>query len=419
MKTTILSIILLALLSNLIEAQKINEWRPENRTGVSAETGLMKSWPEAGPTMLWSNLELAGGYSSPSFGTNVIYITGTKDTDDILYALSMEGKIMWQTVMGRAWKGSNNPESRATPTVEGNKVYTCSGNGDLACIDATNGKIIWSYKASEINKGTFGRWGIAESLLIDGDKIYYSPGGSETMTIALKKATGDVIWKSASLNDKPGYVSPILITFAGKKMVVNASLGHIFGVDASNGEILWKVSHELSSDPNLQRFELIKCTTPLYKEGMVYVTGGYDTGGMMVKIGADGKSATVAWTDPVLDDHHGGVVLVNGYIYGSNWLNNSNGNWCCIDWNTGKKIWEEHWNTKGSVISAEGMLYIYEEKLGNVGLVKANPEKFDLVSSFKVTLGDAGPFWAHPVIHNGILYLRHTNALMAYNIKAK
>jgi outer membrane protein assembly factor BamB len=127
----------------------------------------------------------------------------------------------------------------------------------------------------------------------------------------------------------------------------------------------------------------------------------------------------VVWTDKVLDVHHGGVVLVNGYIYGSNWLNNSTGNWCCIDWKTGKKMWEQKWNCKGSIISAEGMLYIYDERSGNVGLLKANPEKFDLVSSFKVSLGNAGPFWAHPVIHNGILYLRHSNALMAYDIKEK
>jgi len=140
---------------------------------------------------------------------------------------------------------------------------------------------------------------------------------------------------------------------------------------------------------------------------------------MMVKMAGDGMSAEVAWTDDVLDVHHGGVVLIDGYIYGSNWLNNGDGNWCCLDWKTGKKMWEEHWNCKGSIISAEGMLYIYEEKRGNVGLLKANPEKFDLVSSFQVTQGNMGPFWAHPVIHNGILYLRHTNALMAYSIKAK
>jgi outer membrane protein assembly factor BamB len=414
MKTKTLTIILLTLLSGSVWAQKINEWRPENRTGVSAETGLMKSWPANGPTLLWSNLELGKGYSQPAFGANTIYITGLSGSDDVLYALSMNGKILWKTVMGRAWTGAT-PESRATPTIEGNKVYTTSGLGDLACIDGTTGKVIWSYKASELNKGTYGSWGIAESVLIDGDKIYFSPGGPETTTIALNKNTGSVIWKSASLNDKPGYVSPILVNYAGKKMIINASLGHFYGVDASNGEILWKVAHEAREGNR----DLIKCTTPLFKDGMAYVTGGYNTGGMMVKIAADGRSATVAWTDPVLDDHHGGVVLLNGYIYGSNWINNNTGNWCCIDWKTGKKMWEEKWNNKGSIISAEGLLYIYDEKDGNVGLVKPDPQKFNLISSFKVTLGDAGPFWAHPVIHNGILYMRHTNALMAYDIKAR
>ncbi len=449
----------LTLISGFIQAQGISEWRPENRTGVSAEKGLLKSWPELGPNLLWSNLELTKGNSTVSFGTNVIYTTGTQGENDILYALDMNGKLLWQTVIGRAWNQSF-PESRATPTIEGNKVYTTSGLGDLACADGTTGKIIWSYKASEENKGTYGNWGIAESLLIDGNKVYYSPGGAETMTIALNKETGSVIWKSVSLNDKPGYVSPILVNYAGKKMLINVSLAHLFAVDASNGDILWKVEHQKpelgprpapapGSGPNPmppagqappagqtpppagqippagQRpptgsrppMDLILCTTPIFKDGMVYVTGGYNIGGMMVKIADDGKSANVVWTDKVLDDHHGGVVLIDGYIYGSNWINNSDGNWCCIEWATGKKMWEEHWNCKGSIIAADGMLYIYDEKNGFAGLLKANPEKFELVSSFKVTLGSAGPFWAHPVIHNGILYLRHTNALMAYKIK--
>ena len=414
MKILMLSFIISGLLSLTAEAQNISDWRPDNRTGLSSEKGLLKSWPAGGPKLIWSNLELGSGYSQPSFGTDKIYITGNVKNDDILYALSPDGKILWQTIMGRAWTASN-PESRATPTVDGNRVYTCSGLGDLACIDGTLGKIIWSYKASEVNRGTYGNWGIAESPIVDGNKIYYSPGGPLTMTIALDKSTGNVIWKSPSLNDKPGYVSPILVNYAGKKMIINVSLGHIFGVDAATGQILWKVSHESSGG---QR-DLIKCTTPLFKNGMVYVTGGYDTGGMMVKIADDGKSARVVWTDNVLDNHHGGVVEIDGYIYGSNWLNNNNGNWCCIEWNTGKKMWEEHWNCKGSIISADGMMYIYDEKNGNVGLLKVDPGKFDLVSSFRVTLGKTGPFWAHPVIHNGILYLRHTNALMAYDIKAK
>lgn len=394
-------------------AQQISEWREEDRTGVSAETGLMDSWPEGGPALLWSYLELPDGYSSPSFGNDRIYITGTEGSDDFLVALDMDGSLLWKTAMGRAWSGST-PESRATPTVQGDRVYTCSGLGDIACFDGTTGEIIWSYRASESNNGTYGRWGIAESLLIDGEKLYFSPGGPETMTIALDKNNGTLIWRSESLGDKPGYVSPIIVDYAGKRMIVNASLDHAFGVDASSGEILWKVPHANAR----QGREDIKCVTPLFHDGHVYVTGGYDTGGMMVRIAENGKSAEVVWTDEVLDVHHGGVVLVDGYIYGSNWLHNGDGNWCCLAWDTGDTMWEEHWNCKGSIIAAEGMLYIYDEKRGNVGLVKATPEKFDLVSSFRVTQGNAGPFWAHPVIHNGVLYLRHTNALMAYDIKA-
>jgi len=414
MKTSILVLFFVLLCLQITLAQQISEWRPENRTGVSAETGLLKSWQAEGPMLLWSTADLLKGNSSVTFGNNSIYTTGTKDSLDILFALNMNGKIRWQTAMGRAWNESF-PESRSTPTVEGTKVYTCSGYGDIACIDGISGKIIWSYKASELNKGTYGNWGIAESLLIDGNKLYFSPGGPETMTIAINKTNGSLIWKSASLDDKPAYVSPILVEYAGKKMIINVSLGHVFAVDASNGEIVWKVAHKKAMPGD----DLIFCVTPLFHDGKVYVTGGYDIGGVMLNIADDGKSANVAWTDSILDVHHGGVVLVNGYIYGSNWLNNSNGNWCCIDWNTGKKMWEEHWNCKGSIISAEGMLYIYDEKKGNVGLLKANPGKFDLVSTFKVTQGVSGPFWSHPVIHNGILYLRHNNALMAYDIKVK
>ncbi len=413
-RTTTLTIILLSIFSGFLSAQEISEWREENRTGNSAETGLLKSWPANGPQLIWENLDLAKGHSSVTFGNNKIYTTGNSGNDDILYALDMNGKILWQTVYGRAWKASN-PESRATPTVEGNRVYCTSGFGDLACIDGNTGKIVWTYKASELHKGTYGSWGIAESLLLDGNKVYYSPGGPETMTIALDKTKGTLLWKSASLNDKPGYVSPILVNYGGKKMIINVSLGHAFGVDASNGDILWKVVHEARAGGR----DLIKCVTPLFNNGRVYVTGGYDTGGMMIEIAKDGKSAKAVWTDKVLDVHHGGVVLVNGYIYGANWLNNGNGNWCCIEWNTGKKMWEEHWHNKGSIIYADGMLYIYEEKTGNVGLLKPGSAKFDLVSTFKVTQGSPGPYWAHPVIKNGILYLRHSNALMAYNIKAK
>jgi outer membrane protein assembly factor BamB len=245
--------------------------------------------------------------------------------------------------------------------------------------------------------------------------VYFTPGGPETMTIALYKMTGKLIWKSESLNDDPAYVSPVLISYSGKKLLINVSASYVFAVDPISGKIVWKIKH---LDINPSKAEVIKCVTPLYHEGKIYVTGGYDHGGIMLNLTDGGNNVTLAWTDQVLDIHHGGAVLLNGYIYGSNWLNNNDGNWCCIDWNTGTKKWEEHWKCKGSIISAEGMLYIYDERNGFVGLVRANPEKFDLVSSFKIKQGSTGPFWAHPVIHNGKLYIRHMNTLMAYNIKS-
>ncbi len=401
--------------------QQISEWREENRTGISSETGLLKSWQEEGPELIWSIVELPKGHSQVSFGNNTIYLTGNDGQNDILVALDTFGKIKWQTVYGRSWTASN-PESRCTPTVEDKRVYVSSGYGDLACIDAESGAIIWSLKASETYKGTYGEWGIAESLIIDGQKLYFTPGGPETMTIALDKATGDLIWKSASLNDGPAYVSPILINYAGKKIIINVSLHLIFAVDASNGDILWHINHveAINSEKSVAIWPdapLIKCVTPVYHDGKIYVTGGYDHGSILLSLNEDGTNVSVDWIDSVLDVHHGGVVLVDGYIYGANWLSNADGNWCCLEWNTGKKMYEEHWKCKGSIISAEGMLYIYDEKTGFIGLVKPNPEKFDLVSSFKVKEG-SGPYWSHPVIHNGNLFLRHGNALMVYKIRA-
>jgi outer membrane protein assembly factor BamB len=396
---------------------KISEWRENERTGVVAESGLLKSWPKEGPVKLWSNLELPVGHSSVSFGDNTIFLTGNDGQNDILVALDTYGTIKWKTLYGRSWTAAN-PESRCTPTVEGDRVFVSSGAGDLACIDADSGTIIWSVKASEIYKGTFGTWGIAESLLIDGQKLYFTPGGPETTTIALDKNTGDLIWKSESINEAPAYVSPILIDYEGKKLIVNVSLHHIFAVDASDGSILWKISHSEahgSEKPSAVRTDII-CTTPLYHQGKIYMTAGYDHGGIMLGLKDGGKNADIVWTDKVLDDHHGGVVLVDGYIYGSNWLSNTNGNWCCIEWSSGKKMYEEHWKCKGSVISAEGMLYLYDERSGFVGLLKADPQKFEIISSLRISHG-SGPHWGHPVIKNGNLFIRHGNALMVYSIK--
>lgn len=349
----------------------------------------------------------------------MLYLTGIMDSTDYLLALDSSG-IRWTTPVGRAWTQSFS-DSRATPTVDGKRVYASSGRGDLACVDALNGQLIWSRKASEEFGGTFGGWGISESLLVDQANVYFSPGGDQTMTIALDKYSGAVNWKSESLGDNPAYVSPVMVNHEGQAMLVNVSASFIYALDPANGDILWKFRH---LDVNAERATAvwpdapqIKCVTPLYYQGEIYVTGGYDHGGMKISVPDPGEEASLVWYDSTLDVHLGGVVLLDNYIYGSNWLNNRDGNWCCIDWETGEVLYEEHWECKGSLIFADGHLYLYEERRGNVALVKPGPDGFRVISSFRVPEG-SGPHWAHPSIHDGKLYIRHGNALMVYDIAA-
>lgn len=401
-----------------IDDDRVTGWREEDRSGISSENGLLKTWPDGGPELIWSSTGLPTGHSSVTFGNNTIYLTGLEKPNDVLVALDPYGNIKWKTPYGRFWEKSY-PESRCTPAVDGEKVYVSSGFGDLACINGISGEIIWSLKASEEYGGTYGPWGIAESPVIDDDKLYFTTGGPHTTTIALNKNSGELIWKSESLNDPASYLSPILIEKAGTRILINLTPRYIFGIDVSDGTILWKINHrEALGKSDINDTGQILTVTPLFSGNRIYMTGGYDHGGLMIDIGDDGKSATVVWTNEVLDVHHGGVVVVDGYIYGSNWINNGNGNWCCIEWSTGKKMWEEHWNNKGSIIAADGLLYIYDERRGSVGLLKPDPVKFDLISNFSFK-GGTGPYWAHPVIHNGVLFLRHGDALMAYDIKEK
>ena len=401
-----------------IKDNEVIGWREDDRSGVSSAKGLMKSWPDEGPGLIWSTTELPKGNSSPVFGNNTIYITGLEEPNDVLVALDPSGKIIWKTPYGRCWDKSY-PESRCTPTVDGERVYVSSGYGDLACINGISGEIIWSLKASEEYGGTYGPWGIAESPMIDGDKLYFTTGGPQTTTIALNKKSGELIWKSESVNDPASYLSPTLVKKAGTKILVNVTPRFIFGIDVSNGSMLWKINHrEALGKSDINDTGQILCVTPVSSGNMIYMSGGYDHGGLMIDIGDDGKKASFVWKNEIMDVHHGGVVVVDGYIYGSNWINNGNGNWCCVDWKTGELMWEEHWNNKGSIIAADGMLYIYEEKNGNVGLLRPDPAGFDLVSSFKIN-GGSGPYWAHPVIHNGVLYIRHGEAFFAYDIKEK
>ena len=245
------------------------------------------------------------------------------------------------------------------------------------------------------------------------NKLIFTPCGNQTTMVALDKNTGETIWKSEALSDKNAYSSPILVERGGKKIIVNISGNYLFGINSDDGKMLWK--HKISQYSGADNGD-INCNTPVYHDGCIFVTSGYDDTGLMFSLSEDGNAVSLKWKNSALDTHHGNVVLANGYIYGSNWINNGNGNWVCLDWNTGQTMYETKWKNKGSIIANDGLLYCYEEKSGNFGLVKADPKAFEVISSFKISNGK-GPHWSHPVICDGRLYVRHDDFLMVYDLK--
>ncbi|MBN2412132.1 PQQ-binding-like beta-propeller repeat protein [candidate division KSB1 bacterium] len=389
------------------------QFRGLNRDGKSAETGLLKLWPENGPKLLWSLDGIGAGNSSAAIVNGVIYTTGMKEKKEYLSAITLDGKIIWQKLYGDAWKNSY-PDPRTTPTIDGDRIYVMSGMGQLACFDLKTGKQNWTIHVVEKFKGEYSNWGISESILIDGNYLYCTPGGPNATIVALNKLTGETIWTSKGLSDKSNYSSSILVERGGKKIIAAMVEKSFVGIDAKTGKIVWNEKY----DNILPNNKSINPNSPVYYNGSIYITAGYDWGCARFDLSADGTKIIKKWTDNTLDVHIGGVIIVDGYLYGANWLNNKDGNWVCLNWETGKVMYEESWFCKGSTIYADGMLYCYEEKKGNLALVKATPEKFDIVSSFRVPLGKS-PYWAHPSISNGVLYVRNDDFLMAYSIKAK
>jgi len=413
MKKSIVLVLIASCISLSAWCQVISEWRGPGRTGVYPDKGLLKEWPVGGPPLVISVTGLPKGNSSVAIGNGVIYVAGTRDSLEVLVALDMKGNILWETPYGRSWFESY-PESRSTPTVENEKIYVVSGMLDAACIDAKSGKVVWSHQVADKYRGQLGRWGTSCSPLIVDDKFILTTGGDLTTVVALDKITGENIWTTESLNDRLGYVSPCLIDHHGKKQVIALTEKHILGVSPDNGRIAWKFDFSAYAGTEGRNNNT---TTPLYSDGRLYVTSGYNHKSIMLVLDNEANSVSLAWADSVLDNHLGGVVRVGGHIYGSNWHNNSKGSWVCLDWNTGKVMYDQEWGNKGSIIAAEGMLYCYEERKGNVGLVNPTPARFDVVSSFQVNLG-SGPHWAHPVIHDKVLYIRHGDAVLAYDIAA-
>jgi len=414
MKGSILAICLVFMIC-VVQAQEA-QWRGENRDGQFHETGLLQQWPEEGPELLFSVEDLGRGFSEPVVDRGTVYVTGRKDTLDFLTAIDGEGNVLYSKPIAPSWSKSL-AEARSAPAIIDGKVLVISGSGRVVCLEAESGNTLWSEDVFTDYKGRCGEWWVAESPLVFDGKVIYTPGGVQTTMVALDLNTGETVWATESLKDTAAYVSPIAYEYAGKRVIVGMTASYVFGVDAEDGTFLWTHRYYDIETPLWHVWApVINCISPVYHDGRLYVTSGYDHVGVMFELNGDGTDVDIVWTDTVMDCHHGGVVLIDGHIYGSNWIDNGNGNWCCIEWETGRTNYVKKWNTKGSMITSDGLLYCYEEKRGNLALVRPTPEDFEIISSFRIPEG-SGPHWAHPFISGGRLVVRHGDVLMAYNIR--
>lgn len=399
------SLVLLSFIASLnLFAQDVIQWRGTDRTGIYKETGLMKSWPADGPKLLWHYEGLGDGHSSVAIAGNKIYLSGLINGDGHLFVFDMDGKLLNKKMYGKEWDISYDG-TRGTVTPDNKRLYLISGTGTLICFDEADLQVVWKKSMAGDFGGEPPKYGVNESPLIVGDKIIFTPGGKEHNVVALHKETGNLIWSSRAMGDISSYCCPIYIDDQEVPQIVTITGHHIVGIDASNGNMLWSVpyTNRFFEHPN----------TPVYGDGMLLCTSSYGVGSVMLRFTKGGRSVEQAWSATELDSRTGHMIKLGGYAYGSG--DYGKGSWYCVDWKTGKQLYSDKSIATGAIIAADDMLYCYSEK-GEMALVRATPEKFDLVSKFSVTKGTA-QHWAHPVIHNGVLYIRHGDALMAYAIR--
>jgi outer membrane protein assembly factor BamB len=388
-----------------VYSQETAQWRGPARDGIYPATGLLKSWPEAGPALLWHFDGLGEGHASAAVTKDKVFTAGIIDGIGYMYCFDLKGKLLWKVPYGEEWTESY-PGVRSTPLVHNGKIYQLSGLGKLVCRNATNGDFIWSVDVLKDYQGPNIKWGVTENLLIEGNKLFCTVGGAQANVIALDANTGKLIWKCSGKGEVSAYGSPALIKLAKKSILVTHTASSILGIDIENGTLLW--SHD---QPNKYS---VHANTPLFHKGYLYCVSGYGKGGVMLKVADNGSSVEEIWRNTSIDNRMGGFVLVNEKIYGSD---DSGKAWYCLDWKTGTPMYSEKITGRGNIIFSDGMLYLYGDN-GEIVLAEPLANSFKKISSFKVPYG-TDQHWAHLVIGHDRLFVRHGSSLMVYDLKAR
>lgn len=381
------------------------QWRGPNRDGISAETGLLSSWPGDGPKVLWTASNLGSGYGSMAIAGDRIYLQGSRNRESVVWCLDLNGgKAIWHAPLGPAMDQDRGPGPRGTPTVDGDRIYVLSENGTLACVRAKDAHLAWHKNILNDFGGRNPKWLLSESPLVDGEKLVFCPGGSGTGMVAVDKMSGRDVWTAKELSDTAGYSSIVAADIDGVRTYLTLTANAGVGVRASDGKLMWRYERVANRVAN--------CTTPIYSQNKVFYTSAYDTGCALLNLKAqDGTvRADEAYFSRDMMNHHGGVVLVNGYLYGF-----SNAILTCMELATGKVAWKNRSVGKGAVTYADGKLFLLGE--GSVaGLAKASPDGYEELGRFSIP--DSGlPSWAHPVVCGGRLYIRNQGTLTCYDVR--
>ena len=394
------------------------EFHGPRRDSLCSETGLLKTWPEGGPRLLWKLEGVGRGMSTVSIAQGKIFITGDrKGEGQYLICLDLKDrKELWATRLGAPYKDFG---ALCTPTVEGAVLYTTTTEGDVYCLDVATGAVRWQKSMTKDFGGkTMNAWKFSESPLIDGQQLICTPGAKDAALVALNKTTGAVIWKCALPDlgkegkDGAGYSSVTVHELAGVRQYVQVLGRGVIGVAADTGKFLWGYNRLASGVANI--------THPLSRGDYVFVANSYGTGSSLLKIGRAGNGfrAAEAYCLPAkqFENHHGGIVMVGDYIYGGSGLNK--GDPACINFFTGEIVWKTPALSAGSaaVLYADGHL-IFRYDRGLVVLAEATPKGFNVCGKFTPALAD-GPAWAHPVIFEKKLFLRHNDLLQCFDLAA-
>jgi outer membrane protein assembly factor BamB len=383
-------------------------FRGADRQDISTETGLLKQWPAEGPKKLWVYNNAGLGYSGFSVVEGTLYTMGARDATEYVIALdAATGKEKWVSEVGALLTNDWGNGPRSTPTVDGDRVYAMGGKGDLVCLSAKDGKKIWSANMTS-EGGKVPGWGYTESVLVDGPNVICTPGGPQGAMLALDKMTGNKIWQSADWTDPAQYSSIIAVNHNGGRQYIQHTTTALAGVDAKDGKVLWKVAFPGKT---------AVIPTAIFRDGNAYMSAGYNAGCVQVNIGP-GNEVKENYANANMINHHGGVILVGDYLYGYS----EKGGWTCQDWKTGDVKWAVKNLGKGAIHCADGMLYLLEEKSGNVVLIDASPDGWKEHGRFKLDPQTTqrkpkGKIWTHPVVSNGKLYLRDQEYIFCFDVK--